>query len=252
MRGMWDILFCNGSVGLKNYFSIVFQKRENWKFLHTPNITNLKTWVICWRYTHIRTHIYLFKASNAVFSSILFRINMMILSYLVGITNPVCFIFTKHLLFSVILFKKMGIHIRDRTCITWFSPHKWNAVSISAERRISFNKNFRLPWSVDINFAYPPTKKTGYIHKYVYPLNMAFIVIIKNIFTSILNEIIIFLKSMTLSLNSKNVWKNGSYGSKDQLLINKMLLQNCCSRNKNLRKTYTDYKTHDNEITWIN
>ena len=36
--------------------------------------------------------------------------------------------------------------------------------------------------------------------------------------------------------------KKGSYGCKDQLLINKMLLENCCSCHKNLSTAWIDYR----------
>ena len=36
--------------------------------------------------------------------------------------------------------------------------------------------------------------------------------------------------------------KRNSYGCKDQLLINRMILENCCKSNRNLSTAWIDYK----------
>ena len=47
--------------------------------------------------------------------------------------------------------------------------------------------------------------------------------------------------------------RRGSYGCKDQLMINKMILENCKKRKQNLSCAWTDYKKAFNSVShdWI-
>ena len=63
------------------------------------------------------------------------------------------------------------------------------------------------------------------------------------ILTSVLNEYTYsFLIDSGLFPDEQKECKRGSYGYKDQLLINKMILENCHSRNTNLSIAWIDCK----------
>ena len=74
------------------------------------------------------------------------------------------------------------------------------------------------------------------------------------ILTSILTErTYLFLeRHSTLPLEQKGC-KRGSYGCKDQLLINKMILENCKSKKRNLSTAWIDYKKAFDSVphSWI-
>ena len=62
--------------------------------------------------------------------------------------------------------------------------------------------------------------------------------------TSILTErMYFFLERNSILPQEQKGWKSNSYGCKDQLLINKMILENCRkSKSKNLSIAWIDYK----------
>ena len=74
------------------------------------------------------------------------------------------------------------------------------------------------------------------------------------ILTSILTEYTYsFLIDSGLFLDEQKGRKRGSYGYKDQLLINKMILENCHKRNTNLSIAWIDYKKAFDSVphSWI-
>ena len=58
----------------------------------------------------------------------------------------------------------------------------------------------------------------------------------------ITNRTHIFLSDNDIFPDEQKGCKRGSYGCKDQLLINKMILENCKSNPKNLSTAWIDYK----------
>ena len=74
------------------------------------------------------------------------------------------------------------------------------------------------------------------------------------ILTSILTEYTYsFLIDSGLFPDEQNGCKRGSYGCKDQLLINKLILENCHNRNTNLSIAWIDYKKAFDSVphSWI-
>ena len=74
------------------------------------------------------------------------------------------------------------------------------------------------------------------------------------ILTSVLSEYTYsFLIESGLSPDEQKGCKRGSYDCKDQLLINKMILENCHNRNTNLSIAWIDYKKAFDSIphSWI-
>ena len=75
-----------------------------------------------------------------------------------------------------------------------------------------------------------------------------------NIVTSILTEYTYsFLIDSGLFPDEQKGCKGGSYGCKDQLLINEMILENCHKRNTNLSIACIDYKKAFDSVlhSWI-
>ena len=63
------------------------------------------------------------------------------------------------------------------------------------------------------------------------------------ILTSIITERMFpFLEENSIPPQEQKECKRNSYGCKDQLLINKMILENCRKKNRNLRTAWIDYK----------
>ena len=63
------------------------------------------------------------------------------------------------------------------------------------------------------------------------------------ILTSIIGErTYTFLNEHQLLPSEQKGYKRGSYGCKDQLLINKMILEDCNTKKKNLSTAWIDYK----------
>ena len=84
--------------------------------------------------------------------------------------------------------------------------------------------------------------------------DITFLTTMYKILTSILTEYTYsLLVDSGLFPDQQKVCKHGSNGCKDQLLINKMILENCHNRNTNLQIAWIDYKKTFDSVphSWI-
>ena len=101
----------------------------------------------------------------------------------------------------------------------------------------------------DITYLLPKSDETNNPKNYR-PITC----LITMLLTSILTEYIYsFLIDSGLFPDEQNRCERGSYGCKDQLLINKMILENCYHRNTKLSIAWIDYKKVFDSVphSWI-
>ena len=75
----------------------------------------------------------------------------------------------------------------------------------------------------------------------------------KTLTSIITDRIYLYLEENRLLPNEQKGCKRGSYGCKDQLLVNKMIMEDCKTRKKNLTTSWIDYRKAFDSVphSWI-